>query len=75
MRGKDIATLATLIGLAWGCFKGIDAGIQRVKKLEAMIIAQNISLGNIQGKLRDIEETLNQIQYPERYPRRHKNED
>lgn len=67
MRTKDIVWL---LGMLWAILKGIDAYKERLKNLEAMIIAQNVSIGNIQGKLKEMSETLNQIRYPERYRRR-----
>lgn len=64
MRAKDIIWLA---GLVYTLFKGIDSVAERFKNLEGVIIAQNATLGNIRGQLRDIRETLNRIEHPERY--------
>ncbi len=72
MRTKDIVWL---LGMLWAILKGIDAYKERLKNLESMIIAQNISIGNIQGKLKDMSETLNAIRYPDRYGRRRKSTD
>ncbi len=72
MRAKDIIWL---VGMLWALLKGINAVENRFTNLEAVIMAQNITLGNIQGRLKDLEEQLNRIEYPDRYPHRRRRED
>ena len=71
MRAKD---LAGFIMLGWAIFKGIDAWVNRMKNLEATIIAQNVTITKILIEEKDIKEALNEIQYPERYPKRKRRE-
>lgn len=69
MRTKDIVWL---LGLLWAIIKGIDAYKDRFKNLEALALATNIGMGNMNKRLNDFDERFDRLEYPERYARRHK---
>lgn len=74
MRAKDIgqiiSTWAGLIGGAIFLASKLAGYVERIRNLEAMITAQNITITKVLVNQEEIKEELNKLMYPDRYGRR-----
>lgn len=71
MRTKDIVWL---FGVAWAVIKGIDAYKNRLKNLEATVLATNIRMASVETKLKEIDENVRFLRWNKNRPGRDSNE-